>query len=241
MPNFPERESNLLKRLRKVQKSTTDRDVWVDADGKKKKKKKDKDDNENDDSDSDGSSSSDEEESGSESSDSGSSSDSDSSSSDDSDEESLFGSQDVQLLTALFKAKQGRLYQSSGLEIGCQHVVENNTQVKMILYYGNKTKSDLEDLHIQLSQQDALKVQIKPDAKANATAEGHFNVPAGSQIKQFLLLQIAKPFASPLQIKVNFKHGGKSQAIILTLPVLTSTFFSATPLEKQAFISTWQR
>src|SRR6185312_4931854 len=84
MPNYSERESLLLKRIKKANKTTTDRDVWGDKDPEKakereeaEKKKAAKEKKENEDDDDDDSSSS-ESESDSSSSDSSSDSDSDS-------------------------------------------------------------------------------------------------------------------------------------------------------------------
>ena len=53
MPNFNERESLLLKRMKKNVKQTTDRNVWNEGEEKKKHEMDDEDDDDDDDSDDD--------------------------------------------------------------------------------------------------------------------------------------------------------------------------------------------
>lgn len=234
MPNFPERESLLLKRLRKLGRHATDRDVWVSAEKKKeesdsdedtaeKKKKpakappkqtmaKDSEDEESEET---------EEESD--------------------DEQDPFPPQDPKLVTELLTKDKGTLYESPLLQILLQAMIDHaSNQAKVIVYYGNRSQLPMQKVSVQLPQQDAFKIQVRPDTK-EVDANGAFDVKPAQQLRHFFLWQNTGPWKDLMKIKVNFVWDKKPRSIVLTMPLTLSNFVTPQSLEPAAFITAWQQ
>lgn len=231
MPNFPERESLLLRRLRKAKNRTADRDVWDVDDKDKKGKKNDKGDESNTESSSSGS---DKEEKSDEEDDSSSdSSSSDSSSDDDSDGVESFPPPSKTALIGLLKSPQGTLYDSESLQILCQHKVEPGGISKMVLYYCNKSSSPMVDFTAQLPNSN--------DFAGMVTPSDNFTVLPQGKTKQFFQWKALQPFNEPPVIKVSFSFNDKPKSIVLKLPLLASSFVIPTgPMDFNAFMTAWK-
>merc|ERR1740117_986405 len=226
MPDFPQRESRLLKRLYKAAKG---QGKWD-----KKKETDEGDDDDDDDDDDDSSSDSDSD------SDSGSDSDSDSGSGSGNDDEEktsspskkkMWPSQDKSHLLSLYGQSKGAVYETPALQIGCSHKVEGST-LKMVLYYGNRTNTPMVDVTCQVPKSDALSAQVSPSDS--------FEVQPNKQVKQFLAWRVLRPFTEAPMVKINFKHQDKKQSLLLPLPFLASNFVAPAPVSAAEFPTKWK-
>jgi AP-2 complex subunit alpha len=133
MPPFKEKESVLPKLLRKNEASTTDRNVWLKESKEEleKRKRSNAEENEEDE---------DEEEEEEED--------------EEEEDDTSLPKQKVQSLRKLLVSESGVLYESDVLQIGCKMQLNDSHQVKLILYYGNKSEDNTLE-NVEISQPSA--------------------------------------------------------------------------------------
>jgi len=235
MPNFPERESLLLKRLKAIQKGKgTDQDAWAE---KEPKVDEDRSSSSGSKSDSDKNKARSGSESGSGSgssssgSGSGSGSGSDSGSSSD-DDDTAFAPQDIEKLKEVMCLKKGVLYESNIIQIGFKLEIQGGCQIKMGLFYGNKNrKYEFKNITLVLPTDDSMTYKFSPQT---------VNVPCNKQVKQDIVMESIKPFPTTPKVKLEFKYHGKSHHIDLFLPVLLYYFITPNNIKPENFLSSWQ-
>jgi len=226
MPNFPERENLLLRRLKKAKKQVADRDVW-DKDGRDKKDKKakgDDDDSGSDSSDSEGNSSDSSSSSGSGSSSSGSGTEDDSN-------PSSFPARSEAMLTAMFKNNRGTLYDSNSLQVLCEYQVDGPS-FQVVLHFCNKSSSSISNFAVQLPNASEFTVKI-------VSNPGPFSIESRQKMVQQQLWTTTKPFNAPPTIKLNFSFINEQHSVLLNLPLLPHLLVAASPMEIPDFINAW--
>lgn len=240
MPNFPERESVLLKKVKKASKNTADRNIWTDdkpSEEKKEETKKEE----------------------SEESDGG-----------DSDVEkgekevpeedkvkhsvppqdllgafdttefvaasprSRFPAQDAAAVSRLVGKNTGVVYDSNLLQIGMKVMAGTGSQTKMILYYGNRSNSSISDLKLELlSESGGVKMQRRP--------EEPLEVESKKQVPHYVLWTIQKPFEAFPKLKLTFTYESSPQEVTLQIPVNLTHFVAPAPQDGETFISAWKK
>ena len=250
MPNFNERESLLLKRMKKNVKQTTDRNVWNE--GEEKKKAEMDDDDDDDDSDDDDDDDDDDEDDEDEDDDS------------EDDEEGKartaqtmdllggfgdfdpianggggghssvsFPAQDPNMLTALYVKDSGVVYETKELQIGCKLTVENQHTAKVVFYYGNRLPSSLTGLRAVPQSSDVLRIQVQPEEAQE--------IPPKKQIPHYFILTCLRPFKQPVPIPLTFQYAGKTHHLTVHVPVTVGRFTVGQALEGSAFMGVWKQ
>jgi len=257
MPNFPERESALIRRIKKLHKGTADRNVWADGKDGEDKAKKDEEEEEDDEDEDD------HKQEGEEEDDDDEVQKEHHSGSDDDDDakkptkpavvQDLFGgglpvsprtglasprpdhdwpAQSDNIASALIGKTSGVLYDSEKLQIGIKVMPATGPQCKMIVYYGNRAADAFVNLRAEISNVDGLKVQLKPTEP--------IRVDAKAQIPHYLLWQCFKPFKDVPIMTVTFNFGGTDHSLNLKLPVVITQFCTPIPQEPAAFVEQWK-
>lgn len=247
MPNFPERESLLLRRLYNIQQGNAiDRDAWAEQEEEKKKEeeKSSSDSGSDSGSDSKSKSKSDGSKSGSDSgsdsggtkssssdSDSDSDSDSNSDSGDEKDIKDIFISQDMNKLRALWKKTKGVLYESEAVQIGYKCEIEGGNKINIGLFFGNKNKK---------KAFKSLKTGIETNGLVNARVSPEtINIPPNKQIKQNLTIESKKPFVNSPVLSLSFKYGGQPAKLLLEVPILVTHFITPNDIPSANFLPSW--
>lgn len=236
MPNFPERESTLLKRIKKQSTQTTDRDVWTEEKGAGQKKKEEDDDDDDEESESEESESEESEESESEE-----------------EEETKmvegaadlfdFGtpassslpSQKSSALVGTIGKPASTIYSSSVFTLDIKVNAGVGEQVKMILEIGNKTDSDITDFSVSLESGSAnggVAVQMRPDVLPVA--------PAGQQSKYYILWTCGKPFKNAPVLNVSCNHDDSHLTTSVTVPLDLTAFVKKDELDAAEFVAGWK-
>lgn len=205
MPPFPERESILPKRLR----TSTGSDVALSPRIKRDQQKS-----------SEAVSEEDEEDEENESED------------DESENEIILPKQQAKGLRKLLLGDSGVLYECDFLQLGCKMQLSESSQVKMILYYGNKSETETIE-KIELSEpSSALKMQAKP--------ADPFDVEPKKQAMQMFLFTSFSPFPACPEFILRFKKEGKSFKLPISLPLSTFKFGSPLEMDNTTFIELWK-
>jgi AP-2 complex subunit alpha len=243
MPNFNERENVLLKRIKKQQKATTDRDVWT---GDEEKRQVGEDDDDEDDSDEDDDDEDDEDDSDSDSDDG----EDRARSAQTMDLLSGFGdfdqpmngggasssvsfpSQDSSILQPLYAKERGVLYETKDLQVGYQVSNEQAHIVKFALYFGNRLSSSLTNLTANVADSELYKVKIDGNG---------VEVPPKKQTPLFISFMVLRPFKAPITANLKFAYAGKPHSLNLQLPLTVGRFSTPAALEGGAFMESWKR
>ena len=250
MPNFNERESLLLKRMKKNVKATTDRNVWNEGEEKKKHEMDDDDDDDDDDDEDDDDDDDDDEDEDEEDSDDeddeegkartaqtmdllGGFGDFDPISNGGSGASVSFPAQDAALLTALYVKESGVVYETKDLQIGMKLSVENNNTARVVFYYGNRLPHSLQNLKAGPQSSDVLRIAVQPE-------EGQ-EIPPKKQIQHFFTLTCMRPFKQPVPIPLSFSYQGKQHTLTVNVPVTVGRFCVGQQLEGGAFMNVWKQ
>jgi len=143
-----------------------------------------------------------------------------------------FPEQTVGTLDSVFGKAAGVVYDSDKLQIGVKIMANAGSQCKMILYYGNKTDSDFTDLTAELPAYDHLRVQIRPQEP--------IVVGAKQQVPHYLLWHSLRPFVEAPSIALRFVWNGHAYNLTLTLPVYTAQFCKPGALDGSGYIGEWK-
>ena len=249
MPNFNERESLLLKRMKKNVKQTTDRNVWNEGEEKKKAEDEDddEDDDDDDDDDEDDEDEDEEEEEDEESEDDeegkartaqtmdllGGFGDFDPIANGGSSSAVSFPAQSATLLTPLYIKDSGVVYETKDLQVGMKLSVEGQHTCKVVFYYGNRLPHSLTNLKASPQSSDVLKVQVQPE-------EGQ-EIPPKKQVTHQFILTCLRPFKQPVAIPLTFQYAGKTHTLTIHVPVTVGRFTVGQSLEGSAFMGVWKQ
>jgi len=259
MPNFPDRESALLKRIEKTIKATADRNVFADGkedtkaaeeeeeeDESKEKDKTDKDDDDDAVQDNQGSDVDDDETKqprtprtdnildlnfGGATTVTAHDDDFPAIPPEHIPEVVSWPDQTAVALAAVLGKTSGVLYDSQRLQIGFKVMPATGATCKMVLYYGNRTDVSISALRAEIAPVEGLKVQMKPTEPLTVAAK--------QQVPHYLLWQCFRPFNDIPQMTLTFNFGGSDHTVHLKLPVLLTQFVSPVPKTAVEFNDSW--
>ncbi|GAB5368034.1 hypothetical protein AAMO2058_001283200 [Amorphochlora amoebiformis] len=138
---------------------------------------------------------------------------------DDEDEEVEFRNQTAEEFKTIMTASSGYLLKHEVLQIGVKMMAGVSHDMKMKIFYGNKSSSDLEDLKAIVTTNPAWTIKLSP-------SEG-FTVPGKKQESQFLLATAHRPFSKPPVMGLQFTFNGEVQRVKIKLPIFTTQFITS--------------
>jgi AP-2 complex subunit alpha len=149
----------------------------------------------------------------------------------DADADSVLPAQDAGALSASLGMPACTVYDSDPLQVNMQVKVAGN-QMKMVLTFVSKGGAEVRVTHSAFADGDgAVKVQMKPI---------EFAVAPGGQVPQYLLWHCTAPFTSTPTINYTLTVDGAEASLDLKLPVDVTNFCAPAPLDAASFISTWR-
>ena len=141
--------------------------------------------------------------------------------------------QNLDKLRYLYTSNQGIFYESNGLQLGVKMQVESGSQCKLILYYINKDeRNEFSDISVSLVPSNKVRVQINPESISTIAPR--------QQLQQYFLIHCLQPFAEPPQVTINFTVQKQVLSASLILPVCASKFISPCPIDPQPFVAAWK-
>jgi len=131
----------------------------------------------------------------------------------------------------LLSGKSGYLYKSDSLQIGLKMICGVSHEVKMKIFFGNKTSDDLENVNITFD--------CPPGVVIRKAKNEPFTVAAKSQDPQFLKVDCSRPFSEAPTMNISFTVDGDEEEFSCKLPVLVNKFFSPYECDASKFKENW--
>mmetsp|Transcript_1696 Transcript_1696/g.2269 ORF Transcript_1696/g.2269 Transcript_1696/m.2269 type:complete len:901 (-) Transcript_1696:89-2791(-) len=150
----------------------------------------------------------------------------------DDDEEIDLPDQDDETFDAILAASNsGVLYKSESLQIGVKMISGISQEMKMKLFYGNKSDYALENLTVSFKGPDALDIQQSPNQA--------FTVNPKEQKAQYLRAICMKPFSEIPEMTVSCTIDGEEHDFSVKLPILMHQFISPYQMDAGKFKENW--
>lgn len=147
---------------------------------------------------------------------------------------SSFPAQDSSVVGKLIGKGSGVVYDSKLLQIGMKLMPGPAPQLKMILYYGNRGDSAITNLTLSLvDEAQGLKLQKKP--------EDALEVGGKQQVPHYLLWTLVKPFQDVPKIALSFNYEGQPQQLTLKVPITITQFVVGWQQDAETFVSSWKK
>eukprot|EP01136_Pigoraptor_vietnamica_P022658 Opistho-1_new@74048 len=132
-------------------------------------------------------------------------------------------------------ANEGVLYEDEFLQVGVRSEFKNNLG-RVALYFGNKSKqfplADFQSNVYSSPTGDSLTIQVKPVPNI---------LPPGQQSQQFINIECVREFEAHPIVAISFNAGGRPVGVSLRLPVFISKFFSPMQMSQQDFFNRWKQ
>eukprot|EP01137_Pigoraptor_chileana_P004832 Opistho-2@47036 len=132
-------------------------------------------------------------------------------------------------------SNEGVLYEDDFLQVGVRSEFKNNLG-RVALYFGNKSKqysldNFLSNVYVN-NLSDSLNIQVKPVPTV---------LPPGQQSQQFINIECIKEFEAHPLVAISFSVAGRPVGVSLRLPVYISKFFSPMEMNQQDFFNRWKQ
>lgn len=124
----------------------------------------------------------------------------------------------------------GYVYKSSSLQIGVKMISGVSHEMKMKLFYGNKSKKAMKNVNCTVMSPAGVSVQVTPNG---------FTVDAKEQKPQFIKIDCMRPFSTPPIMKIAFNQGGQAVEFSVKLPVLLHQFIAPHKCDAAQFKTFW--
>jgi len=131
----------------------------------------------------------------------------------------------------VMSGKSGYLYKSDALQIGAKMIAGVSHEMKMKIFYGNKTSYALENLSVSFNAPPGIMIKESPSEP--------FTVNPKEQKPQFLKVVCARPFSAAPVMTVTCTVDGEEESFNMKLPVLVNQFISPYPSDAAKFKSSW--
>ncbi|GAB5368039.1 hypothetical protein AAMO2058_001283600 [Amorphochlora amoebiformis] len=150
------------------------------------------------------------------------------------DEELEFDDQDEETYKDFLCSPKdsGILYKSESLQLGAKMITGNSHEVKMKIFYGNKTSTDFTDVSVSFDGPPGLEIMESPET---------FSVESREQKPQFVKIDCSRPFTEAPKMTVSFTAGDEEVKFTLTLPVLLHQFISPYRCDSAKFQENWRK
>mmetsp|Transcript_45349 Transcript_45349/g.72949 ORF Transcript_45349/g.72949 Transcript_45349/m.72949 type:complete len:356 (-) Transcript_45349:231-1298(-) len=148
--------------------------------------------------------------------------------------EEVFEDQTKQELQALLQSASGSgyLYSSPLLQIGVKMQVGTGHEMKMKIFYGNKSTLPIEELSCSFGK--------TPDATVSLVPNDPITVEAKKQERQFLRIQCHRPMATPLGAVLRFTLGGEENDVHINFPIIVTQFIKSHLCSGKKFVELWK-
>jgi hypothetical protein len=127
----------------------------------------------------------------------------------------------------------GYLYKSDGLQVGVKMISGVGHEMKIKIFYGNKTDDDMENLTATVNAPAGIDIKLVP-------AEP-ITVEAKQQKFQFAKINCKRPYSEIPSITIKFQHDGDDNELELRLPVTVFNFMTPYECEQPQFVNLWRK
>jgi len=146
------------------------------------------------------------------------------------------GVQDRARLLKLLLSPSGVLFENESIQIGFRSQVEIPGGVmKILLYYGNKSSSNINIKSVECTNSASLnnvEIMFTPNS---------FDISPKQQREQQCKVTLNSPLSLLPKIKISFSNGSNSYVLNCDFPVIASKFFKPHIFEPQQFKQRWQQ
>lgn len=142
--------------------------------------------------------------------------------------------QDRKLYRKLFTLASALMYEDTIIQIGAKFQVEIDAgTMRMIFFYGNKSSAPLENVSAEVKNVEGVEVELTPTEP--------FTVDADKQQQQKCRIFMAQPPSGIPSLLISFTNKGQQYRINATLPVPITRFFAGYSVDASQFRQRWDQ
>mmetsp|Transcript_18695 Transcript_18695/g.27983 ORF Transcript_18695/g.27983 Transcript_18695/m.27983 type:complete len:926 (+) Transcript_18695:63-2840(+) len=127
----------------------------------------------------------------------------------------------------------GYLYKSSLLQIGVKMIVGQSQEMKLKIFFGNKSSKPISNLSCTTSESDECEILVRP--------EDPITVKAKAQEAIFVKATCFRPITKIPEMFISFIHGESKEQIKLRLPVISTNFITGLSVDGTKYLDFWNK